>query len=145
MCTMPAATIEVGVEGSEFVKPKVVEKVFNLPLVTDTYDSLAKFSSPLHPYMERAGSIASPVVDRAFTFKAGIESMTPEMIQTGYNSAKGQVCCLLFFLLIMIVISLQVVAVAASVDASLCSGVDSLVDKVPALKQATPALYNSTK
>merc|ERR1712212_428998 len=117
-----------GVEGSEFVKPKVVEKVFNLPLVTDTYDSLAKFSSPLHPYMEKAGSIASPVVDRAFTFKAGLENMTPEMIQTGYNSAKG-----------------QVVAAAASVDASLCSGVDSLVDKVPALKQATPALYNSTK
>merc|ERR1712212_154446 len=128
ICIMPAATIEVGVEGSEFVKPKVVERVFNLPLVTDTYDSLAKLSTPLHPYMEKAGSIASPVVDRAFTFKAGLESMTPEMIQTGYNSAKG-----------------QVVAVAASVDASLCSGVDSLVDKVPALKQATPALYNSTK
>jgi len=125
---MPAATIEVSAEGHDFVKPKVVEKVFNLPLVTDTYDSLAKFSSPLHPYMEKAGSLASPVVDHAFTFKAGIESMTPEMIQTGYTSAKG-----------------QVVAVAASVDASLCSGVDTLVDKVPALKQATPALYNSTK
>ena len=40
---------------------------------------------------------------------------------------------------------LQVVAAAASVDAGLCSGVDSLVDKVPALKQATPALYNSIK
>ena len=93
---MPAATTVEGVEGSEFVKPKVVEKVFNLPLVTDTYDSLAKFSSPLHPYMEKAGSIASPVVDRAFIFKAGIESMTPEMIQTGYNSAKGQVCSIFF-------------------------------------------------
>ena len=93
---MPAATIEASADGSEFVKPKVVEKVFTLPLVTDTYDSLAKFSSPLHPYMEKAGSIASPVVDRAFTFKAGIESMTPEMIQTGYTSAKGQVCSLVF-------------------------------------------------
>merc|ERR1719435_371695 len=50
------------------------------------------------------------------------------MIQTGYTSAKG-----------------QVVAAAVSVDAGLCSGVDSLVDKVPALKQATAALYNSTK
>jgi len=125
---MSAVTSEDGVEGPEFVKPKVVEKVFDLPLVTDTYDSLAKLSTPLHPYMEKAGSIASPVVNTAFTFKAGLESMTPEMIQTGYNSAKG-----------------QVVAAAASVDASLCSGVDTLVDKVPALKQATPALYNSTK
>merc|ERR1711934_948162 len=39
----------------------------------------------------------------------------------------------------------QVVAAAASVDASLCSGFDSLVDKVPALKETTPALINSTK
>merc|ERR1719260_416765 len=54
--------------------------------------------------------------------------MAPEVIQTGYNSAKG-----------------QVVAAAASVDASLCSGVDSLVEKIPVLKQATPALYNSAK
>ena len=84
-----SAIIEAGAEGSEFLKPKVVEKVFNLPLVTDSYDSLAKLSTPLHPYMEKAGSIASPV---AFTVKAGIESMTPDMIQTGYNSAKGQVC-----------------------------------------------------
>merc|ERR1711934_717176 len=122
---MTAATIEAGAEGSEFLQPKVVEKVFNLPLVADTYDSLANLSTPLHPYMEKAGSIASPVT---FTVKTGIESMTPEMIQTGYNSAKG-----------------QVVAAAASVDAGLCSGVDGLVDKVPALKQATPALYNSIK
>ena len=86
---MSATTIEAGAEGFEFLKPKVVEKVFNLPLVTDTYDSLAELSTPLHPYMEKAGSIASPV---AFTVKAGIESMTPDMIQTGYNSAKGQVC-----------------------------------------------------
>merc|ERR1711942_580196 len=125
---MTAASSEDGAEGSEFVKPKVVEKVFDLPLVTDTYDSLAKLSTPLHPYMEKAGSIASPVVNSAFTFKAGSESLTPEMIQTGYNSAKG-----------------QVVAAAASVDASLCSGVDSLVEKIPVLKQATPALYNSAK
>ena len=90
---MSATTFEAGTgtgTGSEFLKPKVVEKVFNLPLVTDSYDSLAKLSTPLHPYMEKAGSIASPV---AFTVKAGIESMTPDLIQTGYNSAKGQVCC----------------------------------------------------
>merc|ERR1712212_559676 len=119
------APIEDGAEGLEFVKPKVVEKIFTLPVVTDTYDSLANLSTPMHPYMEKAGSLASPVTT---TFTAGMESMTPEVLQTGYNSAKGQVA-----------------AAAASVDASLCSGVDSLVDKVPVLKQATPALYNSTK
>merc|ERR1711990_834847 len=122
---MAAASTDIGAEGSEFVKPKVVEKVFNLPLVTDAYDSLANLSTPMHPYMEKAGSLASPV---ATTFTAGVESLTPDVLQTGYNSAKG-----------------QVVAAAASVDASLCSGVDSLVDKVPVLKQTTPELINSTK
>merc|ERR1712183_1203710 len=119
------APTEIGAEGLEFVKLKVVEKIFTLPVVTDTYDSLANLSTPLHPYMEKAGSLASPV---AVNLMAGIESMTPEVVQTGYSSAKG-----------------QVVAAAASVDASLCSGVDSLVEKVPVLKQATPALYKSTK
>merc|ERR1712010_337736 len=122
---MSATTNEVGADGSEFVKPKVIEKVFNLPLVTDAYDSLANLSTPMHPYMEKAGSLASPV---ATTFTAGMESMTPEVLQTGYNNAKGQVA-----------------AAAASVDASLCSGVDSLVDKVPVLKQTTPEFINSTK
>jgi len=126
LTTMSAATMETGL--SEFVKPKVVEKVFTLPLVTDTYDSLTKLSTPLYSYVEKAGAIASPIVDCAFTVKAGIENKMPEMLQTGITSAKG-----------------QVVAAAVSVDASLCSGVDTLVEKVPALKQATPALYNTTK
>merc|ERR1711934_145255 len=119
------APIEDGAEGLEFVKPKVVEKIFTLPVVTDAYDSLANLSTPLHSYMEKAGSFASPV---AVNLMAGIESMAPEVVQTGYSSAKG-----------------QVVAAAASVDASLCSGVDGLVDKVPVLKQTWAALYKSTK
>merc|ERR1711936_46831 len=130
--TAKAADQDVAKEGdcngSEFVKPKVVEKVFHLPLVTDTYDALAKLSTPLQPYVEKAGSIASPVVDCAFTIKDDIEGKMPEVVQSGLSSAKG-----------------QVVAAAASVDASLCSGFDSLVDKVPALKETTPALINSTK
>ena len=80
---------------SEFVKPKVVEKVFTLPLVTDTYDSLTKLSTPLYSYVEKAGAIASPIVDCAFTVKAGIENKMPEMLQTGITSAKGQVQFLL--------------------------------------------------
>ena len=95
---MTAATIETGL--SEFVKPKVVEKVFTLPLVTDTYDSLTKLSTPLYSYVEKAGAIASPVVDCAFTVKAGIENKMPEMLQTGITSAKGQVQFLFFFRLL---------------------------------------------
>ena len=90
---MSAATMETGL--SEFVKPKVVEKVFTLPLVTDTYDSLTKLSTPLYSYVEKAGAIASPIVDCAFTVKAGIENKMPEMLQTGITSAKGKVQFLL--------------------------------------------------
>jgi len=110
------------------VKPKVVEKVFDLPVVSDTYDSLVKLSSPLSPYVEKIGTLASPVVDQALEFRARIEDKVPEGIQTGYTTTLN-----------------KVVTAAISLDATLCSGVDTLVEKVPALKQATPILYNSTR
>merc|ERR1719430_2698480 len=112
----------------EFVKSKVVEKVLELPVVTDTYDSLVKLSSPLSPYVEKIGRLASPVVDQALDFTASIEGKVPDVVQTSYTSALNKAATM-----------------AASLDASLCSGVDNLVEKVPALKQATPALYNSTR
>jgi len=111
-----------------FAKPKVVEKVFDLPVVSDTYDSLVKLSSPLSPYVEKIGTLASPMVDQALDFRARIEDKVPEGVQTGYKTTLN-----------------KVVTAAASMDATLCSGVDTLVEKVPALKQATPTLYNSTR
>jgi len=110
------------------VKPKVVEKVFDLPVVSDTYDSLVKLSSPLSPYVEKIGTLASPMVDQALDFRARIEDKVPEGVQTGYKTTLNKVA-----------------TAAASMDATLCSGVDTLVEKVPALKQATPTLYNSTR
>jgi len=111
-----------------FVKPKVVEKVFDLPVVSDTYDSLMKLSSPLSPYVEKIGTLASPMVDQALDLRARIEDKVPEGVQTGYTATLN-----------------KVVTAAVSLDATLCSGVDTLVEKVPALKQATPILFNSTR
>jgi len=112
----------------EFVKPKVIEKVLELPVVNDTYDSLVKLSSPLNPYVEKIGTLASPVVDQALDLTASLEGKVPDVVQTSYTSALNKAATL-----------------AASLDATLCSGVDNLVEKVPALKQASPALYNSTR
>jgi len=124
-----AAKQDTSLEVSQgFVKPKVVEKVFDLPVVSDTYDSLVKLSSPLSPYVEKIGTLASPVVDQALEFRARIEDKVPEGVQTGYTTTLN-----------------KVVTAAVSLDATLCSGVDTLVEKVPALKQATPTLYNSTR
>merc|ERR1712200_114283 len=106
----------------------VVEKVLELPVVNDTYDSLVKLSSPLNPYVEKIGTLASPAVDQALDFSASIEGKVPDVVQTSYASALNKAA-----------------SMAASLDATLCSGVDNLVDKVPALNQATPTLYNSTR
>merc|ERR1719495_1000111 len=65
-----------------YVKPKVVEKVLDLPVVSDTYDSLVKLSSPLSPYVEKIGTVTSPVVEQALDLKAGIEGKIPEIVQT---------------------------------------------------------------
>jgi len=111
-----------------YVKPKVVEKVFDLPVVSDTYDSLVKLSSPLTPYVEKIGTMASPVVDQALDLKACVEGKIPEVVQTGYTTALN-----------------KVVTAAASLDATLCSGVDTFVENVPALKQSTPVFYRSTR
>merc|ERR1719489_265855 len=60
--------------------------------------------------------------------KAGVQEKVPDSVSAKVTDAKGQVS-----------------AAVNSVDSSLCSGLDKLVDKVPALKQETPELYNSTK
>jgi len=111
----------------DFVKPKIVDKIFDLPVVQDTYDALVRLSTPLSSYVEKGGALAF-VVDQALDFKAGLESKAPEMVKTSFNTALNKVA-----------------PVAVSLDTNLCSGVDNLVEKVPALKQATPALYNSTR
>ena len=73
------------------MKPKVVEKVFDLPVVSDTYDSLVKLSSPLSPYVEKISTMASPVVHQALDLKAGVEGKIPEVVQTGYTTALNKV------------------------------------------------------
>merc|ERR1719192_962374 len=57
-----------------------------------------------------------------------MEAKVPGVVSTGFNSALS-----------------QVTSVAVSLDAKLSSGIDNLVEKMPALKQATPALYDSTR
>merc|ERR1712180_367416 len=67
-------------------------------------------------------------VDQVLGLKAGIEAKVPDVVWTGFNSALT-----------------QVTSAAESLDAKLSSGIDNLVEKMPALKQATPVLYDSTR
>ena len=125
------------------INSKTVVKAFDLPVVSDTYNSLVKLSSPLIPIVEKFGSLASPAMDQVLGLKAGIESKVPEVITTGFNSALAKVTrliCISQFIFIA-----QVTSAAVSLDTKLSSGIDNLVEKMPALKEATPALYDSTR
>ena len=74
----------------DFVKLKVVDKIFDLPVVHDTYDALVRFSTPLSSYVEKVGALAF-VVDQALDFKAGLESKAPEMVKTSYSTVLNKV------------------------------------------------------
>merc|ERR1711962_1585300 len=110
------------------IKSKTVVKAFDLPVVSDTYNSLVKLSAPLSPVVEKIGSMTSPAVDQVLGLKAGIEVKVPDAVSTGFNSALA-----------------RVTSAAVSLDAKLSSGIDNLVEMMPALKQATPVLYASTR
>ena len=73
------------------IKSKTVVKAFDLPVVSDTYNSLVKFASPLSPIVEKIGSIASPAMDQVLGLRAGIEAKVPEVVSTGLNTVLAQV------------------------------------------------------
>ena len=73
------------------IKSKTVVKAFDLPVVSDTYDSLVKLTSPLSPIVEKIGSMASPAVYQVIGLKAGIEAKVPDVVSTGFTSALAQV------------------------------------------------------
>jgi len=106
----------------------IVEKALALPLVNATYDSLASLSSPLQPFAEKGAAMMSSMGESFDAIKAGVQDKVPESVSAKVTEAKGQVS-----------------AAVSSVDSSLCSGLDKLVDKLPALKQETPELFNATK
>jgi len=111
-----------------FVNSQTVVKAFDLPVVSDTYNSLVKLFSPLNPIVKKIGSLTSPAADQIIGLRAGIEAKVPDVVSTGLNSALAQVS-----------------SVAVSLDAKFSSGIDNLVEEMPALKEATPALYESTR
>ena len=73
------------------IKSQTVVKAFDLPVVSDTYNSLVKLSSPLSPVVEKIGSMASPAMDQVLRLKAGFEAKVPVVVSTGFNSALAQV------------------------------------------------------
>merc|ERR1712096_280016 len=116
---------------------KVVKAAFELPLVTSAYTEIATIASPLTPYVENTMTTITPMVEVGInTIKTTVEeSVIPhlpegmtETLQTNMTSAVE-----------------HVTAAVDKVDIFALGGLDQLVDNVPALKDATPELIETTK
>ena len=79
------------------INSKTVVKAFDLPVVSDTYNSLVQFTSPLSPVVEKIGSMASPAMDHVLGLRAGIEAQVPDVVSTCLNSALDQVTRLISY------------------------------------------------
>jgi len=118
-----------------FSQPKVVEKAFLLPIVSDSYSyglstmsSLAsslQISSLSCPYLTSSLASLPPFLS---SLQAMGEERLPGMVTDKLNTARDQVTGGVQYL-----------------DSSLCSGLDQLLVKVPSLTSPTPALYSSTR
>eukprot|EP00092_Neocalanus_flemingeri_P085549 GFUD01107654.1.p1 GENE.GFUD01107654.1~~GFUD01107654.1.p1 ORF type:complete len:286 (+),score=55.30 GFUD01107654.1:95-952(+) len=124
------APVEVETIPSAPVTPvnylKVVDKAFELPVVTSAYAEIAKIASP---YM----STITPLVEVGIsTIKTKVEESVvphiPLVIQSNVTVAVG-----------------QVTAAVEKIDTLACGGIDQLTGKVPALMEATPELIETTK
>jgi len=135
--SIPAAAVEAPVENSKIAanQYKIVNKVFQLPIINDVYSEAQKLSSYIP--MESTMSHLSPLVENVTTTikTSAEENLLPripgdlaENIQKNVN-----------------VVLEQVNSVVGNLDTMACDGMDQLTEKVPALKEATPMFVESTK
>merc|ERR1712096_58198 len=101
------APVEIDTISRDVITPsahmKIVDKAFELPLVTDTFNEVSNHAQPLSPYVETMKNIAkpyvekfSPMVESGFiTIKTAADLQLPEgttaNIQSKFDSAKDQV------------------------------------------------------
>merc|ERR1712119_169323 len=112
---------------------KIVEKAFELPLVTDTFNEVSKLARPLSPYVETMKNVATPYVDKFspmvesgfITIKNAADLQLPEgttaNIQSKFDTA------------------------VENLDTLVCQGLDQLTTRVPALKEPTTELVETTR
>ena len=112
---------------------KVVDKAFELPVVTSAYNEIATLTSPITPYVESTVTFITPLVEGGFnTIKGNVIHRIPEgaaeSLQSKVNGAVAHLS----------------VAVE-KVDTLACGGMEQLLEKVPSLKEETPELIKNSK
>ena len=138
------APVEIETISRDVITPsaymKIVDKAFELPLVTDTFNEVSKLAQPLSPYVETMKNIATPYVEKFspmvesgfITIKTAADLQFPEgttdNIQCKFDSVKE-----------------QVTSAVENLDTLVCQGLDQLTTRVPALKEPTTELVETTR
>jgi len=115
---------------------KVVDKAMQLPVVSDTYNEVSKLAQPLSPCVEAVASYVEKITPMVESGLDSIKSKAeenilprlPEGTSAKLESVKGKFN-----------------AAYENLDSLACDGIDHLTRKVPALKETTPELYETTK
>merc|ERR1712156_627942 len=116
---------------------KVVEKAFGIPVVNTVFNEIASISSPVTPYVKSTVTTITPMTEVVLnTIKTKVkENVVPHLSEGAADTAKSTINGAVA----------QLTDVLERVDDLACGGVDQLLDKVPALKEATPKLIEDTK
>jgi len=116
--TMPRDAVAPDSTKSYF---KIVDKAFELPLVSDAYKEVSKYTSQLTPYVETVVSVATPYVESILI--TAEESLLPVgMLDFATVQAKSA---------------------AENLDNFACVGFDQLTNKAPVLKAPTTELKDT--
>jgi len=113
---------------ARLVSLKVVDKVMELPIVNDAVNEVTKFSETLTPVVETVKQGVDKIAPYVETIKSKAAENSNENINATLVSTKE-----------------KVVSVLSDLDEKACIGLDSLVTKVPALKDNTPDLMENIK
>ena len=107
---------------------QIRERVLELPLVSNTYNSLTSLAAPISPYME--GPMTSLTTGCSTIKSLAEDQLLPHLPETvnNYISSTAE----------------KANTAMSSLDSMACSNLEHLVEKVPALKQTGPELYQST-
>jgi len=129
MTEVDADADSFGCGGCKMSQPEIVKLALTLPVVSDTCQGLAKLSQPLQPYIHSTVTKLSPIVDSGLaSIKTNVGEKLPNSLTTKIATAKE-----------------QAYGAAGLVDSTLCTGLDTLVEKVPVLKESTSSLYSTSK
>merc|ERR1712042_415881 len=112
---------------------KVVDKAFELPVVSSAYTEIATLACPITPYVESSVKFITPIVEGGCnTIKEKVMPHLPDgTAESLHSKVNGAVA--------------QLTVAVEKVDTLACGGMDQLLEKVPALKEETPELIKNTK